>query len=62
VISVPRLVRPVGRPLAVALHHVDKFPRDDTIGLLARVQLIVPHEAVWAGVHGAVQVSVTCNI
>jgi hypothetical protein len=59
---VSRLIRPIRRPLAIALHHVDEFPCDDTISLLTGVQLIVPHEAVGAGIHSAVEVRVTCDI
>jgi hypothetical protein len=59
---VTRLIRPVRRPLAVTLHNIDKLPCDDTIGLLTGVQLIVPHKAVGAGVHSAIEVSVACDV
>lgn len=48
------LVGPVSSPLATTLHDFDKFPRDDAISLLARVQLIIPHEAIRARVRVAI--------
>lgn len=40
----PSAIRPVRRPLAIPLDDIDKLASDDTVGLLAWVQLIVPHE------------------
>ena len=48
--------RPVSSPLAATLHNVDKLTSDDAVCLLTRVQLVVPHEAVWARVVGTVHV------
>ena len=42
------LVRPVCGPLARPLDYIDKGPCNDTIGLLARMRLVIPKEAVWA--------------
>jgi len=48
------LARPVCRPLAGTLNHVQEYPRNNALGLLARVQLVEPQEAVWAWVGHAV--------
>jgi len=51
----PSAIRPVRRPLAVALDDIDKLASDDTVGLLAWVQLVVPHERIGiSGVSGAI--------
>ena len=56
------LVGPIGGPLATALDDIDKLPRDDAIGLRAGVQLVVPHEAIWARIRVAVQVDIASDV
>lgn len=46
--------RPICRPLAHSLYNIDERLCDDTIGLLARMELIVPQIAVWTGSRDAV--------
>jgi len=48
------LAAPVRGPLAGTLDHIHEVLRDNTLDLLTWVQLIVPGEAVWAGVGHAV--------
>ena len=56
-------VRPVRRPLAVALDDIDKLPSDDTVSLLARMQLVIPHERIWtSGVTSAIYVGVASDV
>lgn len=57
-----RSIGPVRRPLAVALHNIHKLPSNDAVGLLTRVQLVVPHEGVRARIDSAVEVRVTGDI
>ena len=55
-------VRPVRRPLAVALNNIHELPSNDAISLLAWVQLIKPHERVRARVCSAVHIHVACDV
>lgn len=56
-------IRPVSRPLATALDNIDELTSDDTISLLAWVQLVIPHERIrTSGIASAFYIGVASDI
>lgn len=56
-------IRPVSRPLTVALDDINKFPSDDTVSLLTWVQLVIPHEGIRTSrIASGVYVGIASNV